>query len=117
MTATKNIRQSRFICRVVLPLALIAMSACHTTRLKSQGYAPFNTSRELPSPARLTLNDGSNLSLRRARSKADSVRHIENKEGDSAGIAPYLLAGAAVLAIGFVVVMVQMDEMFGEWGE
>ncbi len=113
----KNIRQSRFICRVVLPLALIAMSACQTTQLKSQGYAPFNTNRGLPSIARPTLNDGSTVSLPHERFEVDNVRHIENQEADSVGIGPYLLFGAAALTMGLIILKVQMDEMLGGWGQ
>ena len=134
----KTIRRTKFFRCIALFFTLIAVSACQTTQWKSAGFAPFDTRRELPSPARLTLNDGSTFELLDARFEADSVigtrpagvvatsrrwavhvdsvKHIEGQK-----IYPtsrrVLLVGAGVLAAAFVITLVELDESLEGLGE
>ena len=132
-------KNSRFIRLVILPIALVSMSACQTTQWKSAGFAPFDTRRELPSPARLTLNDASTIELVGAQFEADSVvgtrtagvvttsarwavhvdsvRHIERLEVYGSVGRNALLVGAGVFAVGVVITLVNMDKELGKLGE
>jgi len=128
----KYFKNSRFIRLLILPIALVAMSACQTTQWKSAGFAPFDTRRELPSPARLTLNDQSIIELVGARFEADSVigtrtagvvttsarwavhvdsvEHIERLVEYGSSSRNALLVGAGALAVGAVITIVKMGE-------
>ena len=132
------IRQNRILRLVVLPLTLVAMSACQTTGWKSAGFAPFDTRRDLPSPARLTLNDRSTVELVGARFEADSiigtrtagvvttsrrwavpvdsVRHIESQKIYVSGGRQALLIGAGILAVAFVITLIEFDNALSNWG-
>ena len=134
-----NLRRNRFLRFLLLPLTLVAMSACQTTQWKSAGFAPFDTRRELPSPARLTLNNRSSVRLLGARFEADSiigtradgetrakermavhvdsVRHIERLHVNKGGTGRVLLIGGAVLAVAFVITLIQLDEALDGLGE
>lgn len=66
------LRLSRFFRSVVLPLTLVAflLPACHTWRgVNTNVVSP----KELPSPVRVTLIDGEEISLEDTTVTADSV--------------------------------------------
>jgi hypothetical protein len=68
--------------RLLLPLVLLAsLSACQEWQGRTLSSGP--TPRELPSPARVTLADGSTLVMWNAQVRADSVVGMVGERADA----------------------------------
>lgn len=69
----KHFRRNGFGRWAFLPTVLMAFAACQTTAWKTESTSPFEAVGEMPSPARLTLNDGSMIELIAGRFEGDSI--------------------------------------------